>query len=94
MGLILIQQRIKDSTSGFRAYNRETIKFLSKFYPVDYPEPEAIILLGKNGFRISEVFTKMNPRKGGKSSLNKRGIFYMLKVSLGMIMTYLRPKSA
>jgi glycosyltransferase involved in cell wall biosynthesis len=94
LGILMIKQRIKDSTSGFRAYNRETIKFLSKFYPVDYPEPEAIILLGKNGFRISEVFTKMNPRKGGKSSLNKRGIFYMLKVSLGMIMTYIRPKSA
>lgn len=94
LAIALIQQRVKDSTSGFRAYNRDAIKFLSKFYPVDYPEPEAIILLGKNGFRLSEVFTKMNPRKGGKSSLNQRGFFYMLKVSLGMIMTYLRPKSA
>lgn len=93
MGLMLIKQRIKDHTSGFRAYNRTAVKFLSQNYPVDYPEPEAIVLMGKNGFRISEVFTRMNPRKGGKSSLRKRGLFYMLKVSLGMIMTYLRPKS-
>ena len=93
LSILLIKQRIKDSTSGFRAYNREAVKFLSRYYPVDYPEPEAIVLIGKNGFRISEVFTRMNPRKGGKSSLRKRGLFYMLKVSLGMIMTYLRPKS-
>ena len=43
---ILIKQKITDNTSGFRAYNRKAIRFLSKNYPSDYPEPEAVILLG------------------------------------------------
>lgn len=91
--MMLIHQRIKDTTSGFRAYNRKAAKFLAHNYPTDYPEPEALILLGKNGFKISEVFTQMKPRQAGSSSLKSRGLFYMFKVSLAMIMTYLRPKS-
>jgi glycosyltransferase involved in cell wall biosynthesis len=90
--LILIRKRIYDCTSGFRAYNRRAIKFLSKHYPADYPEPEALILLGKNKFKISEVFTPMRNRKGGESSISKKSMFYMIKVFLSMIMTATRPK--
>lgn len=90
--IILIQKKIHDCTSGFRAYNRKAIKFLSKHYPADYPEPEALILLGKNNFKISEVFTPMKDRQGGKSSISRKGIFYMIKVLLSMIMTATRPK--
>lgn len=93
IGMILINQRISDTTSGFRAYNKKAVNFLAKSYPTDYPEPEAIILLGKSGFKMSEVFTEMKAREGGKSSISKNGVFYMIKVTLGMIMTYMRPKS-
>ena len=89
---LLIDQQIKDNTSGFRAYNKKAITFLSKEYPMDYPEPEAVILLGKHDFKIKEVFTEMQPRKGGVSSIVGNGLFYMLKVLLGMIMTKIRPK--
>ena len=62
---LLIGQRITDSTSGFRAYNRKSFSFLAETYPADYPEPEAILLLGKNGFRLREVGTRMRERQGG-----------------------------
>jgi len=65
---ILIRQRITDNTSGFRAYDRQAIEFLALHYTVDYPEPETVILLGRNHFKISEVSTKMQERLGGKSS--------------------------
>jgi glycosyltransferase involved in cell wall biosynthesis len=90
--LLLIQKRINDCTSGFRAYNKEAIRFLSWYYPADYPEPEALIMLGKNGFRISEIYTPMNERAGGKSSITSRSVFYMAKVLLAMVMTAMRPK--
>jgi len=90
--MLLINRRINDCTSGFRAYNKEAIRFLSWYYPADYPEPEAIILLGKNGFRISEIYTPMNEREGGKSSITNRSMFYMAKVLLSMVMTAMRPK--
>jgi len=90
---LLIHQRITDSTSGFRAYNKRAIQFLSKHYPIDYPEPEAVILLGKNGFRMTEVATLMSQRQNGQSSISiNKSAFYMLKVLLAMVMTAIRPK--
>lgn len=90
---ILINQNIYDHTSGFRAFNKNAIHCLSMEYPCDYPEPEAIVLLGKNGFSIKEVYTEMQPRRGGVSSISRHGgWFYMSRVLLGMFMTSIRPK--
>jgi glycosyltransferase involved in cell wall biosynthesis len=88
---ILIRQRITDNTSGFRAYDHRAIDFLARHYPVDYPEPEAVILLGRNGFRISEVPALMRERQeGGSSIAGVKGIYYMVKVVLAILMTALR----
>jgi hypothetical protein len=88
---ILIGQRITDNTSGFRAYNRQAIEFLAHFYPTDYPEPEAVILLGRSGFKLTEVFTLMRERQGGNSSISGlTGIYYMIKVILAVFITVLR----
>lgn len=90
----LIHQSITDCTSGFRSYNRRAIEFLAEHYPVDYPEPEAVILLGKNGFLMKEVFTPMNERQGGRSSITfLRGPYYMVKVMVSMFMVAMRRKS-
>ena len=88
---LLTGQRITDNTSGFRAYDRRAIEFLARHYPVDYPEPEAVILLGRNGFQISEVVTRMRERQGGGSSISGlTGCYYMIKVLLAILMTALR----
>ncbi|MBP6872928.1 MAG: glycosyltransferase family 2 protein [Bacteroidales bacterium] len=90
---ILIRQRITDHTSGFRAYNRKALKFLADYYPSDYPEPEVVILLGRNGFTIRETFTQMHERKGGVSSIPiTKGPYYMIKVMLSMFMSAIRSK--
>lgn len=90
---LLIKQRITDNTSGFRAYNTKAIHFLADNYPTDYPEPEAIILLGRNGFRLKEVFVGMKERTGGGSSITGfKSIYYMIKVLLAIFMNALRPK--
>jgi len=89
---ILIGRRITDNTSGFRAYNRTALDFLSKHYPSDYPEPEAVILLGRNGFRLKEVPVEMAERTAGTSSITAfRSVYYMIKVLLAVFMTALRP---
>lgn len=91
LSMVLIRQRITDHTSGFRAFNQKTINFLANNYPIDFPEPEVIILLGKNGFTMQEVFTQMQERQGGISSIPlTKGPYYMCKVILGMIMASLR----
>ena len=90
---LLTGQAIADSTSGFRAYNRSALKFVSKNYPAfDYPEPEENILLLRNKFRIKEVPCRMNIREGGRSSIRSlKACYYMIKVALSMIMAALRP---
>ncbi len=65
--------------------------FLARHYPVDYPEPEAVILLGRNGFRIIEEAVVMRERQAGGSSITAmKGGYYMVKVLLAILMTALR----
>lgn len=90
---LLIGQRVMDNTSGFRAYNQKAIAFLARNYPMDYPEPEAVLILGKNGFRLREVPVRMEERKKGRSSIS--GIwsfYYMTKVLLALIVCWMRPR--
>jgi glycosyltransferase involved in cell wall biosynthesis len=83
-----------DPTSGFRAYNRRAIKFAISYYPsFDYPEPEELVLMKKNNFRIKDVFTEMRERQGGVSSISLlKAVYYMLKVGFAIFMVALRPK--
>lgn len=93
LSYILVSQRITDHTSGFRAYNNKAIRFLARNYPSDYPEPEVVILLGRNGFIIRETFTQMHERQGGVSSIPlMKGPYYMVKVMLAMLMASVRSK--
>lgn len=79
-------RRIRDVTSGYRAANREVIRFFVRNYPADYPEPESLVRLFRNGFRVREVPANMFPRKEGKSSISAlRSVYYMLKVTLSIL---------
>lgn len=80
--------KVKDVTSGMRAVNRKIIEKFAKFYAQDYPEPEAIvdISLIKENLIIKEVAVEMKERSGGVSSINFiRSIYYMIKVSISLI---------
>jgi len=89
---IFIGQRISDCTSGFRAYNKKTIEMFANNYPTDFPEPETVILLKKNYFRIMEVAVEMRERIHGSSSIGSlKSVYYMIKVILSMSMARMRP---
>lgn len=78
---------VKDVTSGFRAVNKEYIKFYAEDYPIDYPEPEALVTAKLNGAKITEVPVVMRERENGVSSINlKRSVYYMIKVSIAIVM--------
>lgn len=88
---LLIRQKIADTTSGFRAFNKRAIRFLADDYPSDYPEPEAVVLLGRSNFTIVEVPVLMNQRQYGKSSINSlRAVYYMIKVLLAIFVDVFR----
>ena len=83
-----------DPTSGFRAYNRKALKFATRHYPsFDYPEPEELVLMKKNNFRIKDVFTEMRERQGGVSSISLvKSVYYMFKVGFAILMVASRSK--
>lgn len=88
---LLIGQTVHDSTSGFRAFNRKTLVVVDRYYPDEYPEPEAIVQFGLYGLRMLEVPVMMQERQGGVSSINSsRAVYYMAKVSLGILFVFLR----
>lgn len=83
---ILTGVRVKDITSGYRVVNRHFIKIFANDYPADYPEPEAIVIAAVYGGKIKEYPVIMREREGGVSSINfKKSIYYMIKVTLAML---------
>ncbi len=89
---LLTGNNITDPTSGFRAYNRKALEYMSENYPCfDYPEPEEVILAAKNNLKIAEVPVIMRNRQHGTSSISFYGSFYyMAKVILSMLFIKIR----
>ena len=83
---LLCGVKVMDVTSGMRAVNRRFIEEYADHYAQDYPEPEALLYAGLRKARIREVPVLMMERANGKSSISAmRGVYYMVKVSLALI---------
>jgi glycosyltransferase involved in cell wall biosynthesis len=77
---------ITDPTSGFRVCDRKAIKLFANEYPVDYPEPESIVMAAKNKLKICEIPVQMKERQSGKSSIGKTdSIYFLFKVTLAIL---------
>ncbi len=89
----LVGVTINDSTSGYRAINQKGMQVVSEYYPDEYPEPETIILYALNKLRMVEAPVIMRERQGGESSIRAyKTVYYMFKVTLGIIFLYIRLK--
>lgn len=87
------KKTIKDPTSGFRAGNKKIIKLFSNYYPNDYPEPDTLVILLKKKYKVLEIPVKMKERKSGKSSITPiKSIYYMIKVSLSILISSIDKK--
>ncbi len=88
---LLTRQRVTDTTSGFQALNRRGIELFARDYPSDYPEVEATVLVHKTGLRLVEVPVSMREREHGSSSITfVRSVYYMLKVTLALLVAMVR----
>ena len=83
---VLFGARITDATSGMRMCNRKV-----QDYPRDYPEPEVVCRLLRKKCRVVEVPVVMKERSGGVSSISwTRSVYYMVKVTLAILIERLR----
>jgi glycosyltransferase involved in cell wall biosynthesis len=88
---LLTRQRVTDTTSGFQALNRKGIALFAGDYPNDYPEVEATVLVFKHRLRLAEVPVQMREREHGESSITfLRSVYYMLKVTLALLVAMVR----
>ena len=86
----ITRQSVTDPTSGMQALNRRALTTFASHYPQDYPEVEARIWLHKLRLRVIELPVYMAPRAGGMSSITYiRAIYYMVKVTLAVVMATL-----
>lgn len=80
------RQRITDPTSGFQLVNELALRFFAATYPADYPEPESLALLTRQGYRVAEAPVAFRTRQGGCSSIGRRAAFYYaLKVTMALL---------
>lgn len=83
---LLTRKKIYDTTSGFRAINKDLINIFSNNYPVEYPEPVSTTKILKKGFRVEEIAVSMNEREHGTSSIKQwKNIYYMINVIISII---------
>lgn len=88
---ILTGKKITDPTSGLRMINKKVLNLFATDYPRDYPEPESTITVIRHKMKIKEIPVIMRERRGGVSSISmKRSIYYMVKVSLAILMERIR----
>lgn len=86
---VMLGRSFTDNTSGFRAFNRRAAACLVSDYPDDFPEPEEIYILQKNGFSIVEVPVVMQERETGTSSISLlKTWYYLVKVLLTIFVKY------
>jgi len=89
----LIRQKITDPTSGLLGLTRSVAKiFLSKFFPLDFPDADVLIMLSRMGYRIREVPVRMREarRPGSMHAGILNPAYYLAKMSVSMVHFSLR----
>lgn len=90
---LLTGKTVTDPTSGLRMVNRDIMEMFAQDYPKDYPEPESVVAVLRRGKKVKELPVVMRERNGGVSSISlKKSVYYMIKVSLAILIEKMRPR--
>jgi glycosyltransferase involved in cell wall biosynthesis len=88
---VITRVRVTDPTSGYRLYGRRALRLFGDTYPYDFPEPESLAIARARGLTIAEVPVQMRERQGGTTSISGFSpIYYMFKVTIAVVLTYVR----
>ncbi|HEY5887819.1 MAG TPA: glycosyltransferase family 2 protein [Acidimicrobiales bacterium] len=80
-------QQFSDTSSGFRAFNREVLEFFARTYPSEYMESvEALLLACAEGFQVAEVPVNMSDREAGTPSNRRwRLVYHYLRLLVVLV---------
>ena len=80
------KKKIYDTTSGFRAVNRDIMAYFAQHYPTEYPEPISTVEVLSKHKKVQELPVKMKAREHGKSSITLvKSIYYMINVIFSIL---------
>jgi glycosyltransferase involved in cell wall biosynthesis len=87
----ICRSRVTDPTSGFWLLKRPLLDYFAAYYPAEYPEPEALALMRRQGYAFREVQVTFRPRMAGHSSIHSWGtVYYAIKVGLALVVDRVR----
>jgi hypothetical protein len=90
---LIIGGNITDCTSGFQAFNKDVVRFLSlDLFPVDYPDADVLITLHRAAFVIQEVPVRMFSSDEKSMHSGVRPLYYIFKMLLSILVTQLRSR--
>ena len=88
---LLTGKTITDPTSGMRMVNRKLLEKFTNEYPKDYPEPESVVTILSENYKVKEGPVIMNEREEGVSSISLRNsVYYMIKVSFAILIARMK----
>lgn len=88
---ILTGETITDPTSGMRMINRRLLRKFTEDYPKDYPEPESVVTVLSEKYKVQEMPVVMNERQEGASSISlSKSVYYMIKVSVAILIARMK----
>ena len=88
---VLTGKVITDPTSGMRMVDRTLLKKFTEDYPKDYPEPESVVTVLAEKYKVTEIPVVMNERMEGNSSISMgKSVYYMIKVSIAMLIARMK----
>lgn len=89
---LICKRTVTDPTSGFQMLSRPLLYLFSKCYPHDYPEPEALALMRRQGYDYAEVPAAFRERMAGQSTIRSWGtLYYVIKVFIALVIDRARP---
>jgi glycosyltransferase involved in cell wall biosynthesis len=82
-------KRFTDTSSGFRAFDREVLELFASDYPIEYMDSvEALVMACRAGFDVREVPVTMRERAGGTPSNRRfRLLYHYLRVLVSLAST-------
>lgn len=88
---LVTREKVMDTTSGFRAVNKDIIARFFLSYPVEYPEPITTTELLRQNYTLMEIAVQMHERDGGVSSIKAwMNIYYMVNVIITILVIGVR----
>ena len=89
---IICRYPVTDPSSGLWCARGALVRYFAHRYPAEYPEPEAMALLRRQGYSMAEAPVRVLPRQAGVSHLRSLGVvYYALRVGLALLADRVRP---